>query len=66
MDVELQSLQAQLDRAHEELAQKEAKVVKLKGILTRSMRSDKRREQQVESLQIDLADKERQIQTLRE
>ena len=60
----MQALQAQLQKAQEEIAQKEAKVVKLKGLLTRSMRSDKRREQQIESLQIDLADKVRHIEAL--
>ena len=62
--MEVQALQAQLQKAQEEIAQKEAKVVKLKGLLTRSMRSDKRREQQIESLQIDLADKVRHIEAL--
>ena len=62
--MEVQALQAQLQRAQNEIAQKDAKVVKLKGLLTRSMRSDKRREQQIESLQIDLADKVRHIEAL--
>jgi hypothetical protein len=43
------------------LAQRDKKVAKLKSLLTRSMRSDKRREEQVEALQLDITEKERQI-----
>ena len=60
----LESLQTQLQKAQIEISQKETKVAKLKSLLTRSMRSDKRREQQIETLQIDLADRDRHIQAL--
>lgn len=62
--MDLETLQAQIQKVQEEISQKEAKVVKLKGLLTRSMRSDKRREQQIETLQIDLADRDRHILSL--
>lgn len=62
MDIE--SLQAQLEKVQEELSQKESKIIKLKSLLTKSMRSDKSREQQIEALQIDLADRDRHIESL--
>lgn len=62
--VTIESLQAQIQKDQNEISQKETKVAKLKSLLTRSMRSDKRREQQIETLQIDLADRDRHIQAL--
>ena len=50
----------------EEIAAKETKIVKLKGLTTKSLRSDKRREQQIEALQIDLDDKDKVIDSLNE
>jgi hypothetical protein len=64
MEVDPATLEQQLKKCQEDLAAKEAKVVKLKNLLTRSMRADKRREQQIESLQIDLDDRDRHIQSL--
>lgn len=55
--------QDQLQALQSEINQKEQKIIKLKGLLTRSMRSDKRREQQIESLQIDLSDRELQLES---
>ncbi|KAK8887910.1 hypothetical protein M9Y10_038969 [Tritrichomonas musculus] len=62
--ITIESLQAQIQKDQNEISQKETKVAKLKSLLTRSMRSDKRREQQIETLQIDLADRDRHIQAL--
>ncbi|KAH0786253.1 viral A-type inclusion protein [Histomonas meleagridis] len=64
MDIE--TLQAQLQSAQSEISQKEQKIAKLKGLLTRSMRSDKRREQEIETLHIDLADREKNVNSLTE
>ncbi|EAY20966.1 hypothetical protein TVAG_172230 [Trichomonas vaginalis G3] len=62
MDIE--SLQAQLEKVQEELSQKETKIIKLKGLLTKSMRSDKSREAQITALQLDLSDRDRHIESL--
>ena len=62
--VTIESLRAQIQKDQIEINQKESKIAKLKSLLTRSMRSDKRREQQIETLQIDLADRDRHIQAL--
>lgn len=62
MDIE--TLQSQLAKAQEEVRQKSEKITKLKNLLTRSMRSDKGRGQQIEALQVDLADRDRHIEVL--
>jgi len=62
--MEIEALQQQLAKNQQELGEKLDKIEKLKGLLTRSMRSDKRREQQIEILQIDLADRDRRIESL--
>jgi hypothetical protein len=61
---DLAALQEQLRKCQEDLAAREAKIVKLKNLLKRSMRSEKRGEQQVESLQIDVDDRNRHVQML--
>lgn len=62
--VTIESLQAQILKDQNEISQKEAKVAKLKSLLTRSMRSDQRKERQIEALQLDLDDRNRHIQDL--
>jgi hypothetical protein len=58
------ALEEQLRKCQEDIASREAKIVKLKNLLKRSMRSEKRGEQQVESLQIDVDDRTRHVQAL--
>ena len=62
--MDLDALQSQLFKVQEELRQRNEKVAKLKNLLTRSMRSDKGRGQQIEALQVDLADRDRHIEVL--
>ena len=62
MDAE--ALQSQLTKVQEELRQRNEKITKLKNLLTRSMRSDKSRGQQIEALQVDLSDRDRKIEAL--
>jgi hypothetical protein len=64
MTADLAALQEQLRKCQEDLATREAKLVKLKNLLKRSMRTEKRGEQQAESLQIDVDDRNRHIQML--
>jgi myosin heavy subunit len=64
MSIEFSTLEEQLQKFQEDLAGREAKIVKLKNLLKRSMRSEKRGEQQAESLQIDVDDRNRHIQML--
>jgi hypothetical protein len=64
MSADLSLLEEQIKKCEEDLAAKHAKVDKLKDLFRRSMRAEKRREQQVESLQLDVDDRDRQIQSL--
>jgi hypothetical protein len=64
MEADLSALEEQIRKCQEDLAAKHAKVDKLKDLLRRSMRAEKRREQQVEALQLDVDSRDRQVQAL--
>jgi hypothetical protein len=61
---DLSTLEERLRQCQEELAIREAKIIKLKNLVKTSMHSYQRGEQQVQSLQMDIDDRTRHIQVL--
>lgn len=62
--MELEQLQNHIEKLQEELNHKKDKIIKLKEILKTSMKNDKRKGQQIETLQIDLNERDKRIETL--